>query len=117
MRILAALLASLAAAGTAWAAARAPARVQVAAQEYSFALSRTTLKAGPAIVELVNYGEDPHDLRLQRVGARHVYGSPLVEPGDRYDLAARLAPGRYVLWCSVADHRARGMRATLLVRG
>ncbi len=98
------------------AATRPPARAQVSAEEYSFGLSRTTLKAGPAIVELVNFGEDPHDLRLQRVGARHIAGTPVVQRGEHYDLKLKLAPGRYVLWCSVADHRARGMHATLVVR-
>ena len=94
----------------------APARLQVTAHEFSFGLSRASLKAGPAIVELVNFGEDPHDLRLQRVGARHIAGTPLVQAGDHYDLSLRLAPGKYVLWCSVADHRARGMHATIVVR-
>src|SRR5207248_1793790 len=42
-------------------AAAPPARVQIGAAEYSFSLSRQTIRAGPAIVELVNFGEDPHD--------------------------------------------------------
>lgn len=74
------------------------------------------LRAGPAILELANFGEDPHDLRLQRVGGRHIWGTPVAQPGEQHDLVATLPPGRYVLWCSVADHRARGMRATLVVR-
>ena len=38
----------------------APARVQVGADEFRYSLSRQTIKAGPAIVQLVNYGEDEH---------------------------------------------------------
>jgi plastocyanin len=91
------------------------ARVQVVAKEYSFALSRTHLKAGPAVIELANFGQDPHDLRLQRVGARHIAGLGVVAPGAQADLSLKLAPGRYLLWCSVANHRALGMRATLVV--
>lgn len=45
-----------------------PARVQVVAQEFSYSLSRRTVKAGKVIVELVNRGQDTHDLDLQRVG-------------------------------------------------
>ncbi len=93
-----------------------PARVQVAAQEFSFALSRPSIKAGRAIVELANFGEDPHDLRMERIGGTRVYRTPLVQPGDQYDLVVTLLPGRYRLWCSVADHRARGMIAVLVVR-
>lgn len=115
MKTLVATAVALLAANAAWAATSPPSRVQVSAQEYSFGLSRQTVRAGSAVVELVNLGEDPHDLRLQRVGAKHVAGSPLVEPGDRVDLALKLAPGRYRLWCSVANHAALGMRATLVV--
>lgn len=93
-----------------------PARVQVQAQEFSFTLSRLTLKAGPAIVELVNRGEDAHDLRMQRVGGTRVYTWPIVQPGAHADREYRLLPGTYVLWCSVADHRQRGMTAKLVVR-
>jgi plastocyanin len=94
----------------------APARVQVSAQEFSFALSRPSIKAGPAIVELANFGEDPHDLRMQRIGGKRVYATPIVQPGEQYDLVAKLLPGKYRLWCSVANHRALGMRAVLVVR-
>ncbi len=94
----------------------APVRMQVVAREFSLSLSRTHLKPGPALIELANFGQDPHDLRLQRLGARHIAGTPVIAPGSRAELAVTLLPGRYSVWCSVADHRARGMRATLIVR-
>jgi plastocyanin len=94
-----------------------PARVQVAAQEFRFILSRSTVAAGPAIVELVNYGEDPHDLRVRRVGGTRTYATPVVQPGERYDLVFRtLAPGKYRLFCGVANHAALGMSGVLIVR-
>jgi plastocyanin len=111
VKALAAVLAGTIALGGA-----APARMQVVAREFSFSLSRTRLPAGQAVIELANFGQDPHDLRLQRLGARHIAGTPVVGPGSRAELAAKLLPGRYSLWCSVANHRARGMRATLVVR-
>jgi plastocyanin len=103
-------------AGTLVLGGASPSRMQVVAREFSFSLSRTRLPAGSAIVELANFGQDPHDLRLQRIGARHIAGTPVIAPGARRELAVRLVPGRYLLWCSVADHRARGMRATIVVR-
>jgi plastocyanin len=90
--------------------------VQVVANEFTFSLSRTTLKPGTAVIELANFGQDLHDLRVRRIGARHIAGTPVVAPGDRAELTVKLRPGRYSFWCSVADHRARGMRATLVVR-
>ncbi len=92
-----------------------PNRVQVTAKEYFFALSRRSVPAGPAIVELVNFGEDPHDLRLQRVGTTRAPGTPIVQPGAYYDLEITLQPGRYLLYCSIANHRSLGMQATLIV--
>jgi hypothetical protein len=96
-------------------AAVAPARVQVSAKEFFFALSRHKVLAGPAIVELANFGEDPHDLRLERLGGGRVWKTPLVYPGAYYDLDVKLVPGRYRLWCSVANHRKLGMTAVLTV--
>jgi hypothetical protein len=92
-----------------------PARVQVVAQEFSLALSRRTIKAGTAIIELANFGEDAHDLRLQRIGGTKIWGWPIAQSGDVEDRTVRLPAGRYQLWCSLANHRALGMTATLTV--
>ena len=92
-----------------------PARVQVGADEFRYTLSRQTIKAGPAIVQLVNYGEDAHDLRLRRAGGTRVYAIGKVRPGALGELETRFLPGRFSLWCSLGDHRRRGMTATLVV--
>jgi hypothetical protein len=105
----------LVACAAALASPRPPARLQVAATEFSFTLSRLRLPAGPAIVQLANFGEDAHDLRLRRVGGSRVYGIATTAAGEDRNLAVKLLPGRYVLWCSLADHRRRGMQATLVV--
>jgi plastocyanin len=91
-------------------------RVQVSAKEFWYALSRKTVVKGPAIVELVNFGEDPHDLRIRRIGGTHTYKTPEVQPGAYYDLELKLAPGRYKLWCSIANHEQLGMKAFITVR-
>ncbi len=39
-----------------------------------------------------------------------------MQPGKIARLRLKLLKGRYQLWCSLADHRARGMHATLLVK-
>ena len=64
-----------------------PARVQVTAKEFYFVLSRHSVTPGRRSSQLVNFGEDPHDLRLQRVGGTRVYTTPLVQPGEHYDLS------------------------------
>ena len=114
LALVAAVAAALAAAMPASAAA--PVRLQVTALEFEFRLSRPQLRAGRwSIIELLNLGQDEHDLRMKRVGGTRVYGIKTVLPGQRRHLAAKLRVGRYHLWCSIADHRARGMRAQLRV--
>jgi plastocyanin len=93
-----------------------PARVQVSATEFDFALSRQSIKPGRALIELANFGEDAHNLRLKRIGGTKVYGTRTVNAEGTALLSTKLIPGRYHLWCSIADHRARGMEATLVVR-
>ena len=96
-------------------AAPPPARVQVVAQEFRLAASRHRIYAGRAIIELANFGEDAHDLRLQRVGGGKIWGWPIVQSGGAADREVTLAPGTYALWCAVGDHRALGMTTTLVV--
>ncbi len=122
MRPLAAVAALAAAAAVALAPAGAgaktfPTRIQVTAKEFWYVLAPgRTVKEGPAVIQFVNYGQDPHDMRLQRVGSTKVYSVPTVQPGDHYDLSVTLTPGRYLLWCSIANHRQLGMQATLIVK-
>ena len=93
-----------------------PSRVQVVSQEFHLSPSRYVLKSGPAIVELYNLGEDDHDLIIQRVGSARPAGriAPL-RPNAVGDRELKLRPGRYVLWCSLADHRQLGMQTRITV--
>ena len=92
-----------------------PARVQVVAQEFSYSLSRTKVRAGRVIVELVNRGQDTHDLDIRRIGGTRIFHFPSVQPGQVVDRELKLRPGRYKLWCAIADHNERGMHAVLRV--
>jgi hypothetical protein len=94
----------------------APSRLLVEAREFNFALSRGTIAPGRAIVQLANRGEDPHDLRLRRIGGRRGGSIAEVLPGEVGEWRGRLRRGRYRLWCTLEGHRALGMRATLRVR-
>jgi hypothetical protein len=117
MRRLLLLLVGLAFAGAMPAQAAAPlARVQVVALEFHYRLSRVRVPPGPVRIELANFGEDEHDLTLRRVGGTKTYRLPKALPGERQILNLRLKPGVYKLSCSLADHAALGMRATLRVR-
>lgn len=121
MKRLLAVLAALALVTAGWlaagaAAARpAPARVFVTAKEWSLILSRQSLQAGDARIQLFNGGEDAHDLRLRRAGGTRTLAVGETTPGEVTELRAMLRTGRWRLWCSLPGHAKAGMRATLTV--
>jgi hypothetical protein len=94
-----------------------PARLGVTAREWSLVLSRQTLAAGPAVVQLQNFGEDAHNLRIQRIdGSGTPLDVPLAEAGEKRSASGTLAAGTYKVYCALPGHDAQGMHATLDVR-
>lgn len=96
----------------------APARLQVQESEWDLTLSRAVVEPGQVIVEAVNNGEDPHDLKLVREGSGE---EPLdlggLTPGEIRAATFGLAAGSWKLYCSLPGHEALGMSATLAVTG
>ena len=98
--------------------AAAPSRVLVEATEFRFTLSRTAVKPGAAIVQLAIRGEDPHDLKLRKLGAARasIASVPETLPGGVAEWRGKLTKGRWELYCSIRGHKAAGMRTVLNVR-
>jgi hypothetical protein len=101
------------------------ANLQVTAQDLTgsrYVLSRNCVSAGAVDVELVNEGEDPHNLFLRPVGGPDPGLSIPEDPP--FELAPmgvesrtfELAAGDWYLWCDLLTHEAQGMNATLAVR-
>jgi plastocyanin len=90
--------------------------VQASGTEYRIGLSRSSIRSGRVRLEFVNYGEDEHDLAFRRIGSKRQSNVGLTAPGGRRVGRYRVRPGTYLLWCTLSDHRARGMRAKLRVR-
>ena len=93
--------------------------VQVTAEDseaFRFVLSRPTVPAGKVILEFVNHGQDEHNLNAVEAASETVAGSiPDTVPNARPSLTLNLRPGSYRLFCSLPDHEAKGMKATLVV--
>ena len=97
--------------------APAPARIQVTAREYTLTLSRPTVPTGTLIAQLVNRGEDPHDLRLRSSeGGGDLLALDSVASGALATGPSTWLPaGIYTLYCALPGHEALGMHATLTV--
>jgi plastocyanin len=97
----------------------APARVQVTAEDseaFRFTLSRPSVPAGRVIIEFVNHGQDEHNLNAIEPIEASVAGSiPDTAPNGHPTLTVNLRRGSYTLFCSLKEHEAKGMKATLVV--
>jgi uncharacterized cupredoxin-like copper-binding protein len=91
--------------------------VQVSAKEFSLTLSRPSTTAGPIVVELVNAGQDEHNLHIRpAAGGPDVGAVGIVLPGHHSDVEFHLAPGSYTFYCALPAHEELGMKATFTVQ-
>jgi hypothetical protein len=93
-----------------------PGRVGAHEFEYSIVLTRPKVACGTTIVEQQNTGMDGHDLVLQKVGdAVPSFAFGEIGPGAVASQTLDLAKGNWTLYCSILDHRSRGMEVNLVV--
>jgi len=94
-----------------------PTPVGVGEREWRIALYRSHVPVGVVHFNARNFGEDGHDLSVRTARGKVLKTLPELKPGSTGTLRVRLRkPGRYVVFCSLADHEARGMRAVLRVK-
>jgi hypothetical protein len=93
-------------------------RIGVRGDEFDLVLSRTRVAPGPAVVQFQNAGEDPHDLKLRRLGSAAELGTGELGPGEVANLPRTWLKraSTYRLWCSLPNHVSYGMEATLRVK-
>ncbi|HUY59914.1 MAG TPA: hypothetical protein VMV16_09410 [Solirubrobacteraceae bacterium] len=115
-------LAALAAAPLAPAAHKhTPVHLLIDAQEWSLWPSRSSVPAGPVLVELWNRGQDAHDTWIRRLNAADQMVGPVLGkvaktlPGKISQATWHLKAGRYELFCSMHGHMALGMHTNLRV--
>jgi plastocyanin len=97
-------------------AATATQAIGIGEREFAIAVYRPKVRRGKVKLNVRNLGEDVHDLVVERAGRRVGALATVVRPGAAATLRLNLKKtGTYRLICTVADHEARGMRATLRV--
>ena len=90
--------------------------VQVVAVEYHYTLSRTTVPAGKVAIQFVDDGQDEHNLNvLSGEGEVEAKFPTTVSHGMR-EQTVNLRKGSFTLFCSLPEHEAKGMHATLTVQ-
>jgi len=90
--------------------------VQVTAVEYHYTLSRTTVPAGKIAIQFVDNGQDEHNLNvLSGEGEIEAAFPTTVSHGIR-EQTVNLRKGSFTLFCSLPEHEAKGMHATLTVQ-
>jgi plastocyanin len=96
-----------------------PPHVEVTADDtaaFRFILSRPSVRAGQVIVEFVNHGQDEHNLHaVEPIEGAEAGSLPDTAPNAHPTLSLNLHAGSYTFFCSIKDHEAKGMKATLLV--
>jgi plastocyanin len=91
--------------------------VGVGVREWRISAYVPEVKRGVVVLNVHNFGEDGHDLRVR--GPRRFRSAilPEVPAGGNGRLTVTLSRrGRYVLVCTLPGHEALGMRATVRVR-
>jgi glucose/arabinose dehydrogenase len=87
-----------------------PVVVQVAARDFSYALSRRTVPPGRVRIVVINKGSSAHDFAI---GGRK---TPLLKPNGRATLDMLFSrSGAYRYRCTVPGHAALGMKGILTV--
>jgi hypothetical protein len=93
-----------------------PERLLVRGTEFDLTLSKRRPRPGPVVIQFLNDGEDPHDLRVRRADdpSAPEIGFGELGPGEYESIETRLRKRTaYVLWCSLPEHRGLGMDASL----
>lgn len=89
--------------------------VAVTAVEYGLTLSRTSVPAGKVVLQLINHGQDEHNLNAALPETPPDASLPNTLADATSTLTVELRPGLYTLFCSLPEHERRGMHATLTV--
>jgi plastocyanin len=89
-------------------------------KHFSFEPTRTLVKAGKLTMQLINEGEDPHTMAIQRIGPGETPEGEVVEipataSKQQSTGTAEVQPGRYRMWCTLFHHAEEGMEFDLTV--
>ena len=120
-RVLIGLLATALLGAAAPARADAPKNgtaVGVGEREFTITPYRTSVPPGLVRFNVTNFGEDGHNLTVVRASdGKTLAASPEIRSERQYTLRVTLKrPGAYRLYCTLANHKALGMKSKIRVK-
>jgi hypothetical protein len=86
---------------------------------YAIDAYQRTLAAGTIRFNIYNYDQDPHTLAVADSGGQQLTDAvsvPAGHTGTPVTLTVNLPPGTYVLFCTLPQHAADGMKTTIVVK-
>jgi plastocyanin len=86
---------------------------------YALTPYESTLAAGTIHFNVYNYDQDPHTFAIANAQGHQISAStpvPAGQTGTPVTITANLRPGSYVLFCTLPQHAALGMKATIVVK-
>jgi plastocyanin len=86
---------------------------------YALTAYEPTLAAGTIHFNVYNYDQDPHTFAIADSQSHQISATfqlPAGHTGAPVTVTANLAPGTYVLFCTLPQHAASGMQSTIVVK-
>ena len=86
---------------------------------YALDANERTLAAGTIHFNIYNFDQDPHTLAVADSNGTQLTGAvavPAGQPDTPVTLTVNLPPGTYVLFCTLPQHAALGMKTTIVVK-
>ncbi|HEX3360262.1 MAG TPA: cupredoxin domain-containing protein [Solirubrobacterales bacterium] len=88
---------------------------------YGYAPSHKVVKPGELTVQLIDKGEDEHNMDMEKVGPGNAPEGPIVvavsatSNGNSKPTTVDVEPGTYRMWCTLPGHAEKGMETTITV--
>lgn len=86
---------------------------------YALDANERTLAAGTIHFNIYNFDQDPHTLAVEDTNGTQLTSTvtvPAGQPDTPATLTVNLPPGTYVLFCTLPQHAALGMKTTIVVK-
>jgi len=98
------------------AAASSAASTAIHVRDFTLDPLAVSSTGGSVSLAVTNDGPTIHNVTIRDRSGTVVAGTKDLQPGTSETLSTKLAPGAYILFCSLPGHESLGIKGTLTVR-